>query len=68
MSTLGNGLVESSLLWQKALGKRRKERLKEGRLVALRGSLLTVLTARGLRVTEAQRAHRGRGGCLDDRV
>ena len=60
MSTLGNGFVESSVLWQKALGKGRKEGREEGReegrLVALRESLLTVLTARGLRVTEAQRA------------
>ncbi len=68
MSTLGNDLVESSLLWQKALGKGLKEGLKEGRkkgrkegreegrLAALRGSLRAVLAARGLRVTEAQRA------------
>ncbi len=56
MSTLGNDLVEGSLLWQKALGKGFKEGREEGRLAALRGSLRTVLAARGLRVTEAQRA------------
>ncbi len=55
MGIVGSDFIESSLLWQKALAKGRTEGIEKGELDALHRAILTVLDARGLRVTAPQR-------------
>ena len=51
MGIVGSDIIESRLLWQKALARG----VEQGELDAMHRAILTVLDARALRVTPAQR-------------